>query len=81
MRMQTFKKGSTILRQGAQVGEEDRMYLLAAGEVDVVISGGRASEDHQARLHADASWGGTSTHAPFVQCDVVTRKVSANARP
>ena len=48
MCMQAFEKGDTILHQGAMVGEDDFMYLLESGEVDVVISGGQSSsEDHK----------------------------------
>lgn len=45
MCMQAFPKGETILRQGATVGEDDFMYLLESGDVDVVISGGHASSE------------------------------------
>ena len=48
MCMQAFSAGETILHQGALVGEDDFMYLLDSGEVDVVISGGQSSEEHKA---------------------------------
>lgn len=48
--MQAFSAGDTILSQGALVGEDDFMYLLQSGEVDIVISGGQvSSEEHKVR--------------------------------
>ena len=48
MAVQEFRAGATILNQGAAVTEDDFMYLLSSGEVDVVISGGQVtSEDHK----------------------------------
>ena len=52
MCMQAFSKGATILHQGATVGDDDYLYLLDTGEVDVVISGGHTvAEDHRVGLH------------------------------
>ncbi|KAK9795533.1 hypothetical protein WJX73_010591 [Symbiochloris irregularis] len=63
MSVQEFKAGATILHQGASVGEDDYMYLLATGEVDVVISGGQGNlnEDHKVegnikKIRKEAGW-------------------------
>ena len=47
--------GETVIHQGALPQEGDCMYLLASGEVDIVIAGGgaqkMANEDRLASLH------------------------------
>ena len=44
--------GATVIHQGAMPGDGDCMYLLASGEVDIVIAGGgdqsSSNEDRKA---------------------------------
>lgn len=44
--------GVTVISQGAMPSENDCMYLVASGEVDIVIAGGgdqsSSNEDHLA---------------------------------
>lgn len=42
----SFRQGATILQQGAPPKDNDSMYFLEAGDVDVVISGDTDSANH-----------------------------------